>query len=227
MAVKTSGDISINDVYNEFGAQPPPSVERFIGRDPLRIPSYYGQGNRPLTKFSNYYGASKRTTLLNPSANNDSYGRYGYARSNGYFYYLSESSQSGSSFGGITRLSSLATGSRQLACIVTNNTEANGSTSVTIGFSGGSSSSNGGFTTVEFYPGSFNSVGIPSLNWTQSSNRLSRSTASFYTLPGTSPTVYAYRWNSSTNGGNVTTISNMIKNAAQNGGSSRVFVEFT
>ena len=221
MALQTSGNISLNDVDGEFGPYSSKSVQTYIGMDPLRIPSYYGQGARPVTGFDDYYGASIRTARMNPQANHDSYGRYGYSRSNGYFYYLSESSQSGSSFGSITRTSNLATGSRVLACIVTNNAEADGSKSVTIGFSGGSSQYSGGWTTVKFYTGSYNSVGQPSIYWTGMQS-LARSGQTLYTLPGTSPTVYAYRWNGT--GGSVANISDMIKNAAQN--SAMIFVEF-
>ena len=190
MALQSSGAISMFDISNEFGgyAYPPVDIDDYMSADPINQPSY-GNPAGTTVDFADFYGTSIKTTRLTVRPNNDNYLRYGYSRTNGYFYYMSESGQSGTAFGSSTRTSSLAAGSRDLACIVMNDAYYD---YLTIGFSGGSSATNGGWTTVTFYDSGSSppydadlSTGI-TLNRTDAVN--------FTALPGTSPTVYGYRF---------------------------------
>ncbi len=227
MALQSSGAISLFDISNEFGgyAYPPVEIDDYMAADPVNQPSY-GNAVGTAVDFADFYGTSIKTTRLQVQPNNDSYARWGYARSNGYFYYQSESGQSGTAFGTSTRNSSLAAGSRTLACIVVDDTGYYDY--LTIGFSGGSSSTNGGWTTATFYDTSGSgpfpidmSSGI-TLNRTDAIN--------FGALPGTSPTVYGYRfgyWGASNTASiNAANVSQLIKdNAVMT--PYWVFVEFT
>jgi hypothetical protein len=190
MALQSSGAISMFDISNEFGgyAYPPVEIDDYMAADPVNQPSY-GNAVGTLVDFADFYGTSIKTTRLAVQPNNDSYARYGYARTNGYFFYVSESGQSGTAFGTATRTSALASSSRSLACIVMNDTLYD---HLTIGFSGGSSSTNGGWTTATFYDHQSSAPYRADLSTGITINRTDAIT--FGALPGTSPTVYAYRF---------------------------------
>lgn len=215
MALQTSGAMSLYDISNEFGgyAYPPVEIDDYMTADPVNQSSY-GQSVGSQVDFADFYGCSIRTTRITSRPNNDSYARYGYARANGYYTYFSESGQSGTAFGQTTRTSSLATGSRNLACVVM--TDDTSGDEVVIGFSGGSSATNGGFTRIDFHPVAGQLTGpnagfYPNLNTTYA---LYRSDAWFGSLPGTSPQVYAYRWTSYYSGqSDWQDVATLIKNA--------------
>ena len=228
MALQTSGAISISNIATEFGglSYPPVELDDYYSADPLRITNYSPSAGQPFAGadlgMDEFYGSSVRTTRIYTRPNNDSFLRYGYARANGYFYYQAESGQSGSAFGGSTRTSSLALSGRTLACFVMNDTFYD---SLTVGFSGGSSSTNGGWTGFRVY----DTLGSPYKADFSSVRTVYRSQAvSFSALPGTSPTVYAYRWDHGTTvaGSNQWAfVAQMLKN---NAGSTPnwVYVEF-
>ena len=216
MALQTSGAISLNNVQTEFGGSNPIGINEYYSADPLRLPA---SGTVDLEDF---YGTSVRTTRMVCSANNDTYARYGYSKSNGYFFYVSESGQSGTAFGSTTRQSSLIS-SRTLACVVGEDDVF--ADAVVVGFSG--SSSNSGFTQVDFY--SDTGAGAPNLS---TKKTLYRTQASqFGALPGTSPTTYAWRWGytgPTNTAGVYFDVENMIKNAANASGNSKnIYIEFT
>jgi len=211
MALVHSGTISMYDISNEFGgyAYPPVEIDDYMTADPINQSSY-GNAVGTQVDFADFYGCSIRTVRITSRPNNDSYARYGYARSNGYFFYISESGQSGTAFGQATRTSSLATGSRSLACVVM--TDDTYYDEVTVGFSGGSSSTNGGFSRIDFYPVQGSGPFYPNLNVTYT---LYRTNAGFGALPGTSPTVYGYRWSVASQGSSdVQDVATLIKNTA-------------
>lgn len=214
MALQTSGAISLNNVQSEFGGSNPIGINEYYAADPLRLPA---SGTVDLEDF---YGTSVRTTRIVCSANNDSYARYGYSKSNGYFFYVSESGQSGTAFGSSTRTSYLNAGT--LACVVGEDDVY--ADAVVVGFQG--SNSNSGFTSIDFY--SDTGAGAPSLS---TKTTLLRSGATQYTaLPGTSPTTYAWRWaysGGAVNSGPFYDVENMIKNAANASGNSKnIYLEF-
>ncbi len=190
MALQSSGAISMFDISNEFGGYtfPPVEIDDYMAADPVNQPSY-GNSVGTLVDFADFYGTSVKTTRLVVQPNHDSNVRYGYARTNGYFYYISESGQSGTAFGTATRTSLLATASRSLACIVMND---NFYDYLTIGFSGGSSSTNGGWTSATFYDHQSSAPYRADLNTGITIYRTDAT--SFSALPGTSPTVYGYRF---------------------------------
>lgn len=190
MALQSSGAISMFDISNEFGgyAYPPVEIDDYMAADPVNQPSY-GNTVGTAVDFADFYGTSIKTTRLAVQPNNDSYVRYGYSRSNGYFFYIAESGQSGTAFGTSTRTSSLASGSRSLACIVMNDQFYD---TLTIGFSGGSSATNGGWNTVTFYDHQSSAPYRADLSTGISLSRTEAST--FGALPGTSPQVYAHRY---------------------------------
>ena len=194
MALQTSGAISISNIATEFGGltYPPVELDDYFSADPLRITNYSPSAGQPFSGASlgmdEFYGSSVRTTRIYTRPNNDSFLRYGYARANGYFYYQAESGQSGAAFGGATRTSSLATSGRTLACFVMNDFYYD---TLTVGFSGGSSATNGGWTGMRVY----DTLGSPYKADFSSVRTVYRTDAvSFHALPGTSPTVYAYRF---------------------------------
>ena len=211
MALPNNGAISMFDISNEFGgyAYPPVEIDDYMTADPVNQSSY-GNAVGSQVDFADFYGCSIRTTRITSRPNNDSYARYGYARANGYFYFMSESGQSGTAFGQSTRTSSLATGSRTLACVVM--TDDTYYDEVTVGFSGGSSSTNGGFTRIDFHPVQGSGPFYPNLGTTYA---LYRTDAGFSALPGTSPTVYGYRWSVGSQGSSdVQDVATLIKNTA-------------
>lgn len=210
MALPNNGAISMFDISNEFGgyAYPPVEIDDYMTADPVNQSSY-GNAVGSQVDFADFYGCSIRTTRITSRPNNDSYARYGYARANGYFYFMSESGQSGTAFGQSTRTSSLATGSRTLACVVM--TDDTYYDEVTVGFSGGSSSTNGGFTRIDFHPVQGSGPFYPNTGTTYA---LYRTDAGFSALPGTSPTVYGYRWSVASQGqSDVQDVATLIKNA--------------
>lgn len=145
------------------------------------------------------------------------------SQSNGYFYYQSESGQSGSAFGGSTRTTSLALGSRELACMVmVDDTFYDG---ITIGFKGSSASSEGGWSRIEFYPMQTSAPYRPNTGQQYTLYRSDRT--GFGALPGTSPTTYAYRWYTNNQGqSDVTDIKNLIKNTATGSSPNYFYVKF-
>lgn len=217
MALQTSGSMSLYDISNEFGgyAYPPVEIDDYMTADPVNQSSY-GNSVGSQVDFADFYGCSIRTVRITSRPNADTYARYGYSRSNGYFFYLSESGQSGTAFGQATRTSSLATGSRTLACVVM--TDDTFYDEVTVGFSGGSSSTNGGFTRIDFHPvAPFGAGSGPYYPNTSTTYTLYRTDASFSALPGTSPTVYGYRWgvgHSNSAGSAVQSVASLIKDTA-------------
>lgn len=190
MALQSSGAMSLFDISNEFGgyAYPPVEIDDYMAADPVNQPSY-GNAVGTAVDFADFYGTSIKTTRITTRPNNDSYPRYGYSRSNGYFYYIAESGQSGTAFGASTRTSSLAAGSRTLACMVVDDMYFD---YLTIGFSGGSSSTMGGWSTVTLYDSQGSGPFPPDLSSGITLNRTDAVT--FGALPGTSPTVYGYRF---------------------------------
>lgn len=216
MALPSSGSLNFVGIQQEFGGSNPIGINEYYAADPLRIPA---SGTIDLEDF---YSSSVRTTKMVSSANNDSYARYGYSKTNGYFYYFSESGQSGSAFGSTTRQSSLVS-SRTLACIV--GEDDTYLDSVVVGFQGSGASSNSGFTYVDFY----SDTGAGAVNLSTKVTLERSNASSFTTLPGTSPTTYAWRWGYSTlvNAGPYGDVENMIKNAANASGNSKnIYVEF-
>lgn len=190
MALQSSGAISMFDISNEFGgyAYPPVELDDYMGADPVNQPSY-GNATGTAVDFADFYGTSIKTVRLAVRPNNDSYVRYGYSRANGYFYFLAESGQSGTAFGTATRTSSLASGSRSLACVVMEDYYYD---QLVIGFSGGSSSTNGGWTSATFYD---HQSSAPYRADLSTGITIYRTDAyDFRALPGTSPTTYAYRF---------------------------------
>ena len=226
MALQSSGAISMFNISNEFGgyAYPPVEIDDYMAADPVNQPSY-GNAVGTLVDFADFYGTSIKTTRLAVRPNNDNYLRYGYSRSNGYFYYQSESGQSGTAFGTATRTSSLASGSRSLACIVMNDGVFD---YVTIGFSGGSSSTNGGWTSATFYDHQSSPPYRADLNTGITIYRTDAVT--FGALPGTSPTVYGYRFgyngSATTAATNAANVATRIKNNATST-PYYIYVEFT
>jgi hypothetical protein len=227
MALQTSGAISLFDISNEFGgyAYPPVEIDDYMGADPVNQPSY-GNAVGTAVDFADFYGTSIKTTRLTVRPNNDSYARYGYARANGYFYYISESGQSGTAFGASTRTSSLAAGGRTLACVVMDDMYYD---YLTIGFSGGSSATQGGWTTATFYDTSGSGPFPIDMSSGVTINR--SDSVNFGALPGTSPTVYGYRFGYGGAGNNAGynaafAVTTMIKNNATST-PYYVYVEFT
>ena len=226
MALQSSGAISMFDISNEFGgyAYPPVEIDDYMSADPVNQPSY-GNAVGSTVDFADFYGTSIKTTRITTRPNNDGYLRYGYARTNGYFYWQSEGGQSGTAFGASTRTTSLAAGSRTLACMVTEDAYYD---YLIIGFSGGSSATNGGWTTVTLYDSQGSGPFPPDLN---SGITLNRTDAvGFSELLGTSPTVYGYRFGY--NGVNNTAATNAANAALllKNNASSTpyyVYVQFT
>ena len=217
MALQTSGAISLANIENEFDVYSGPTpfgINGYYAADPLRLPA------SGTIDFQDFYGTSVRTTRIVCSANNDTYARYGYAKSNGYFYFQSESGQSGSAFGSTTRQSSLNAGT--LACVVGEDDVY--ADAVVVGFQG--SGTNSGFTSIDFY--SDTGAGAPNLS---TKKTLYRTQASQFTsLPGTSPTTYAWRWGytgPTNTAGVYFDVENMIKNAANAAGNSKnIYLEF-
>lgn len=214
MALQSSGAISMFDISNEFGgyAYPPVEIDNYMGADPVNQPSY-GNAVGTAVDMADFYGTSIKTVRLAVRPNNDNYLRYGYARNNGYFYYQSEGGQSGTAFGTATRTSALASGSRSLACIVMDDGYYD---YLTIGFSGGSSSTNGGWTSATFYD---HQSSAPYRADLSTGITIYRTDAiNFNALPGTSPTVYGYRfgyWGSSNSAfTNAANVSQRIKDNA-------------
>ena len=190
MALQSSGSMSMFDISNEFGgyAYPPVEIDDYMASDPIRQPSY---GNAVGTEvdFTDFYGTSIKTTRLTVRPNNDNYLRYGYSKTDGYFYFQPESGQSGTAFGTSTRVSALVDGTRTLACIVMNDGYFD---YITIGFYGSSAATNGGWTSVTFYD---HQSSAPYKADLTSGITLYRTDAvSFSALPDTSPAVYAYRF---------------------------------
>lgn len=215
MALHTSGSISLNQVQTEFGGSNPIGINEYYSADPIRLPA------SGLIDLEDFYGTSVRTTRIVCSANNDTYARYGYSKSNGYFYFVSESGQSGSAFGSATRTTNLNTGT--LACVVGEDDVY--ADAVVVGFQG-SNITNTGFTQIDFY--SDTGAGAASLS---TKKTLYRSQASQWgTLPGTSPTTYFWRWGytgPTNTAGVYFDVENMIKNAANGSGSSKnIYIEF-
>ena len=223
MALQSSGAISMFDISNEFGgyAYPPVEIDDYMAADPVNQPSY-GNTVGTAVDFADFYGTSIKTTRLAVRPNNDSYARYGYARANEYFFYISEAGQSGTAFGTSTRNSALASGSRTLACIVMDDLYYD---QLTIGFSGGSSSTNGGWTTATFYDHQSSPPYRADLSTGITINRTDAN--DFRALPGTSPTVYGYRFGyAGTNHVNAANVCARIKaNAVST--PYYIYVEFT
>lgn len=226
MALQSSGAISIFDISNEFGgyAYPPVEIDDYMAADPVNQPSY-GNTVGTAVDFADFYGTSIKTTRLAVQPNHDSYLRYGYSKTNGYFYYMAESGQSGTAFGTSTRNSSLAAGSRTLACIVMNDGYYD---YLTIGFYGGSSSTNGGWTSATFYD---HQSSPPYRADLSTGITIYRTDAvNFNALPNTSPTVYGYRFGYA--GTNNTAATNAANVAARIKANATVtpyyiYVEFT
>ena len=190
MALQASGAMSLYDISNEFGgyAYPPVEIDDYMAADPVNQPSFTLGPNVEID-FSDFYGTSIKTTRLAVRPNNDNYLRYGYSKTNGYFYYQAESGQSGTAFGNSSRTTNLASGSRTLSCIVMNDGYFD---YLTIGFYGGSSSTNGGWTSVTFYD---HQSSPPYRADLTTGITLYRTDAiSFSALPNTSPLTYGYRF---------------------------------
>jgi hypothetical protein len=208
MALQASGAMSLYDISNEFGgyAYPPVELDDYMAADPVNQPSY-GNTVGTAVDFADFYGTSVKTTRLAVQPNNDSYLRYGYSKTNGYFHYIAESGQSGTAFGTSTRTTNLASSSRTLACIVMNDGYFD---YLTIGFYGGSSSTNSGWTSATFYD---HQSSVPYRADLSTGITIYRTDAiSFSALPNTSPTVYGYRFGY--NGGSGSTAANNAYYAA-------------
>jgi hypothetical protein len=202
MALQASGAISLYDISNEFGgyAYPPVELDDYMAADPVNQPSYTLGPNVELD-FSDFYGTSIKTTRLSVRPSTGNANRYGYSKTNGYFYYMPESGQSGTAFGSSTRTSSLASGSRTLSCVVMDDMYFD---YVTIGFYGGQSSAQGGWTSVTFYDHQSSPPYRPDLTSGITLYRADRQ--AFGALPNTSPTVYGYRFGY--NGANTSAVAN-------------------
>ena len=226
MPMQTSGAITLAQIQTEFGGSNPIGINEYSFADPFKITNFkYSASPHQQIGMNEFYGSSVRTARITASANQDSWSRYGYSKTNGYFFYISESGQSGNAFGGTHRSSRLATGNRTMAHIVLIDDSYHDY--VSIGFYGSDAATNGGFTRIDFYPMQTTAPYRPNVNTNYSLYRADK-TSGPNSLPGTSPTVYAYMWAPSSSGNSdVQDVVNLIRNTATGSSPNYFYVKFS